>query len=57
VKESPVSTNTDSKAGLDQHHHRHAAYAAEATGLLVMAIVLLILTVIRYWRDIPWTAR
>jgi hypothetical protein len=41
----------------NQHHHRHAIYAAEASGLLIMAVVLLILTVIRYWRDIPWSAR
>ena len=39
------------------HHHRHAAYAAEATGLLMMAVLLLILIVIRYWSNIPWSAR
>jgi hypothetical protein len=32
-------------------------YAAEATGLLVMAVLLLILTIIRYWRYIHWSAR
>jgi len=41
----------------DKHHNRHAAYAAEATGLLLMAVLLLILTLIRYWRYIPWSAR
>ena len=41
----------------DKHRHRHSIYAAEATGLLLMAILLLILTLIRYWRDIPWSAR
>jgi hypothetical protein len=39
------------------HRHRHSIYAAEATGLLLMAVLLLILTLIRYWRDIPWSAR
>jgi hypothetical protein len=39
------------------HRHRHSIYAAEATGLLLMAVLLLILTVIRYWRYIPWSAR
>jgi hypothetical protein len=29
----------------------------EATGILVIAILLLILTLIRYWRYIPWSAR
>jgi hypothetical protein len=47
--ENPPSDN--------RHHHRHAIYAAEASGLLIMAVVLLILTVIRYWREIPWSAR
>ncbi len=32
-------------------------YAAEATGLLLMAVLLLVLTIIRYWRYIPWSAR
>jgi hypothetical protein len=41
----------------NQHQHRHSIYAAEATGLLLMAVLLLILTVIRYWRYIPWSAR
>lgn len=40
-----------------QHQHRHSIYAAEATGLLLMAVLLLILTLIRYWRYIPWSAR
>ena len=29
----------------------------EATGILVIAILLLILTLVRYWRYIPWGAR
>jgi hypothetical protein len=41
----------------NQHQHRHSIYAAEATGLLLMAVLLLVLTLIRYWRDIPWGAR
>ena len=41
----------------NKHQHRHSIYAAEATGLLLMAVLLLILTLIRYWRYIPWSAR
>jgi len=41
----------------DKHQYRHSIYAAEATGLLLMAVLLLILTIIRYWRYIPWSAR
>ena len=33
------------------------AYSLEPTGLLVIAILVLILTLIRYWHNIPWSAR
>jgi len=49
----PTSDNQQS----NKHQHRHPIYAAEATGLLVMAVLLLVLTIIRYWRYIPWSAR
>jgi hypothetical protein len=49
---APPKPASDSK-----HQHRHSIYAAEATGLLVIAVVLLVLTIIRYWRYIPWSAR
>jgi hypothetical protein len=41
----------------DHHRHRHPIYAAEATGLVVMAIMLLVLILIRYWPDSHWTVR
>jgi hypothetical protein len=41
----------------DKHRHRHTQYAAEASGLLVMALVLLVIEVIRYWEYIRWSAR
>ena len=48
----------------DQHsqdeshkHHRHAVYASETTGLLLIAFVLLILTLVRYWHEIHWSLR
>ncbi|MGA7686098.1 MAG: hypothetical protein WCC32_06330 [Terriglobales bacterium] len=44
-------------AAEDKHRHRRAGYAAEASGLLVIALLLLILTVIRYWQYIRWSAR
>jgi len=37
--------------------HRRAVYASEAMGLLVIALVLLVLTLIRYWRVIHWSWR
>ena len=41
----------------DKHRHRHPIYAAEATGLLVMALLLLALILIRFWSNIPWSTR
>jgi len=42
----------------DSHqHHRHAVYASETTGLLLIAFLLLFLTLIRYWHDIHWSLR
>jgi len=38
-------------------HHRHAAYASETAGLLLIAFLLLVLTLIRYWHDIHWSLR
>ena len=41
----------------DRRGHRHHAYAAEATGLLLTGILLLILTLARYWSYINWSIR
>lgn len=42
----------------DPHkHHRHAVYASETTGLLLIAFLLLMLTLIRYWHYIDWSLR
>jgi len=38
-------------------HRRHAVYASETTGLLLIAFLLLILTLIRYWQEIHWNLR
>jgi hypothetical protein len=41
-------------------HERHPVpevYTLETTGLLVIAALILILTLVRYWHHIPWTAR
>ena len=54
----PVAVPTPSKPPSDDKHvHRHPLYAAEATGLLLMAVLLLIVIVIRYWSVIHWSAR
>src|SRR5258708_9332819 len=51
------SPATPKPASDNKHRHRHSIYAAEATGLLLMAVLLLVLTIIRYWREIPLRAR
>jgi hypothetical protein len=45
----------DSPSPDDHKHHRHAVYASETTGLLLIALVLLVLTLVRYWHDIHWS--
>jgi len=35
-----------------EHVHQHHVYAAETTGLLIIAVVLLILILLRYWNSI-----
>jgi hypothetical protein len=41
----------------EDRQHRRSIYAAESTGLLILALLLFVFIVIRYWRDIPWSAR
>jgi hypothetical protein len=40
-----------------EHHRTPQIYTLEATGLLVIAALILILTVVRYWHHIAWGAR
>ena len=40
-----------------EHHSPPQIYTLETTGLLVIAVLILILTLVRYWHNIPWNAR
>jgi hypothetical protein len=40
-----------------EHHRTPQIYTLEATGLLVIAALILILTLVRYWHHIAWSAR
>jgi hypothetical protein len=40
-----------------EHHRPPQIYTLEATGLLVIAALILILTLVRYWHHIAWSAR
>jgi hypothetical protein len=48
---------TERQTGTSDKHHRHAAYATETTGLLLIAFLVLALTIIRYWHVIRWSVR
>lgn len=41
----------------EQRHQHHAVYASETADLLLIAIVLLVLTLVRYWHEIHWSLR
>ena len=38
-------------------HRKHHIYALETTGLLIISILLLIVTLVRNWHNINWGAR
>lgn len=40
-----------------ERHPKPHVYTLEATGLLVIALLILILTLARFWYHIPWLAR
>jgi hypothetical protein len=40
-----------------ERKQRHSIYATETAGLLVIALLLLVLTLVRYWHDIHWSWR
>ena len=40
-----------------EHHRTPQIYTLEATGLLLIAGLILILTLVRYWHHIAWSAR
>lgn len=41
----------------DSTHKHQRIYATETSGLLVIAFLLLILIVVRYWHAIHWSVR
>jgi hypothetical protein len=54
----PTTDPENDSARIDSaRHHRHAVYASETTGLLLIAGVLLILTLVRFWHEIHWSLR
>jgi hypothetical protein len=52
-----VVVHTERHNDSGHKHNRHAIYASETSGLLLIAFVLLVLTVIRYWHTMHWSVR
>jgi hypothetical protein len=50
----PIARRQNDSAG---KHRRHATYAAETSGLLLIALLLLALILVRYWHTIHWSWR
>jgi len=50
-------TAPDAQDQSNHKHHRHRVYASETTGLLLIAVMLLILTLIRYWHIVRGSLR
>jgi hypothetical protein len=40
-----------------EHHRTPQIYTLEATGLLVIAALILVVTLVRYWHHIAWGLR
>ena len=51
-----VSSPESEKEAADRHH-RNAVYASETIGLVVIALLLLVLTLVRYWASIHGSLR
>lgn len=41
----------------DRKQNRRAVYASEATGLVVVALLVLVIIMVRYWHNIHWSLR
>ena len=53
VRQKTVQRENDST----RKHQWHAVYATETSGLLLVALLLLVLIIIRYWHAIHWSLR
>jgi hypothetical protein len=49
--------DSEQQKGSDHRQQRHAIYATETAGLLLIAFLLLAITIIRYWHTIHWSLR
>lgn len=54
---SPENRDREHEKDSEHRHERHTIYATETAGLLMIAILLLVLTLVRYWHAIHWSLR
>ena len=52
-----VPASQPKRAPEAQHHGPPRIETLEATGIVVIAVLILVLTLVRYWHHIPWNAR
>jgi hypothetical protein len=57
VAYNKVVVNAQRQNDSGHKHQWHAIYASETSGLLLIALLLLALTLIRYWHTIHWSLR
>jgi hypothetical protein len=53
---SSASTQGSSEGGSPQRP-RPRIYTLERTGVLIISLLILIITLLRYWENINWSAR
>lgn len=51
------ATGTKRQPDPPENHRIPQVDTLEATGVLIIAALVLILTLVRYWGHIPWSAR
>jgi hypothetical protein len=54
---SPPTAKTPLDSSSPGAHHKSRIYQREVTGLIVVAVLLLILTVLRFWHNLAWSLR
>jgi hypothetical protein len=58
AQQKTVQQKTAQRKNDSAHRHqRHAVYATETSGLLLVALLLLVLIIVRYWHAIHWSVR
>ena len=57
VESLPGHDGKDTERDEPRRHARHRIHSSETIGLLLIAVLLLVITLIRYWHHINWSAR